>query len=84
MKSITVHNIDSDVAELLEKRAKEKGQSLNKTIKELLRKAFNLPDKDKEKRKGRFDEFLGMWSQSEFDEFEESLKDSRRIDKEGW
>lgn len=84
MKSITVHNIDSDVVELLERRAREQGQSLNKTIKELLRSSLNLPDPDKENKRKRFEEFLGQWSQEEYDQFTEAVKDTRRIDTEGW
>lgn len=80
-KSITIHNLDETLAQMIEQRAKEEGNSLNKTIKELLRKSLGI---SKNQKRADFSEFCGLWSDEEFKEFEENTKIFERIDPEDW
>lgn len=83
MKSITIHGMDETLAKHLQKQAYDQGQSLNITIKQLLRKSLGL-DKSKKTDSHRFDEFVGTWSKKEADEFENAIADLERVDKEEW
>lgn len=82
MKSITIHSIDDQLADLIKKKAEAKGASLNKTIKELLTSALGL-NRIIKKRKD-FSEFSGMWSEKEAEEFDKAVEDFEKIDKEDW
>jgi hypothetical protein len=42
VKSITIHGLDSRMVEGIERRAKERGTNLNKTIKELIAQSLGL------------------------------------------
>ena len=82
MKSITIHNIDEKTSFLIEKLAKKSGLSLNKTIKMLLQKALGH---EHELNGGNdFEEFLGIWSKDDFEEFEQRVKDLNKIDAFDW
>ncbi|MBV6640763.1 MAG: hypothetical protein KI791_08595 [Cyclobacteriaceae bacterium] len=83
MKSITIHNIDTETANLIESKAKESGLSLNKTIKMLLHKALGISN-SQQQNKESFKQFFGVWSQEEFEQFEENTKDFRKVDQNDW
>jgi len=84
MKSITIHNLDSRLAALIERRAKEEGISMNKLIKSLLAQALGLSPQPKLDRKEQFKNLFGSWSQEDFDEFEKHTEDLRTIDPADW
>ena len=84
MKSITIHGIDEPVYELIKSRARENGQSINRTIKKILEEALGVRPRDREGNRGVFEEFLGIWSEQERAEFEERTADLRAIDEEDW
>jgi hypothetical protein len=84
MKSITLHNLDDQLTELITRRAREKGYSLNRTIKELLNKALGItPDPEKDKKQ-EFMDLFGVWSDEEYQEFEEQTKTFHKIDPDDW
>ena len=82
MKSITIHNLDSDVAKAIEKIAKSTGLSQNKVIKRLLRKSLGMLET--QEQKADFSEFSGLWSEEEAREFEKTIKIFDQIDEELW
>ena len=82
MKSISIHKIDDQLLALIQKKAKEKGLSLNKTIKLLLYEALGLSQTSD--RKENFKEFCGIWSEEEADEFKKNTSDFNQIDAEDW
>ena len=82
MKSITIHNLDEKTTQLIQRRSKESGLSLNKTIKKLLQKALGISEPGKERED--FSEFSGVWNLSDYDEFMEHTIDFRGVDKEDW
>ena len=45
MKSITIHDLDEQLAKDISTYAKRRGLSLSMAVKELLRKRLNLPEK---------------------------------------
>ena len=84
MKSITLHNLDERLAELITRKARKNGTSLNRTIKELLNKALGItPDPEKD-NKQEFMDLFGVWSDKEYLEFEEQTKTFHKIDPDDW
>ena len=84
MKSITIHNIDEPLAELIESKARAEGLSINKTVKKLLEESLGVKPGEKAKHRSDFEEFCGIWSDSELAEFEDAAKDMRKVDREDW
>jgi negative regulator of replication initiation len=83
MKSITIHDLDSDLYKSIQSQATSQGLSLNKAIKQLLRKSLGLPHKYAEKRD--FSKFVGVWSKKEADEFDKIINEEfENIDEEDW
>ena len=82
MKSITIHNLDEDLARNIRQKARRQGTSLNKTIKELLRESLGISGK--KRAYADFSEFFGVWSKQEAKKIESALEDSERIDPEDW
>lgn len=82
MKSLTIHNIDADLANAIERMAKSTGLSQNKVIKVLLRKALSISEGEKPKRD--VSAFFGIWTQKEANDFDEAIKFFDQIDEEMW
>ena len=82
MKSITIHNLEADVAKAIEKMAEASGLSQNKTVKKLLRKALGMePTKAS---KPDFSEFCGLWSEEESEAFGKAVSAFDEIDETLW
>lgn len=81
MKSITIHDLDDALDRLIQEKADKEGTSLNKTIKKLLQQSLGL---SRQPKKHDFSAFCGIWSKKEYEEFERSVKDFERIDREDW
>ncbi len=82
MGSITIHSIDSDVDERLNRLAKIKGTSKNRLIKEILAQsvgAADLPQMTNE-----YHQFCGLWSREEYERFSSRKASNSRIDPEDW
>ena len=85
MMAITLHAIDDDLSLALQRRAAETGESLNRTIKDLLAVALGLsasearPDPD-------FMRFAGKLSRKDADEMRSFLKEANfsKVDAEAW
>jgi hypothetical protein len=84
MKSITIHGIDEPLAELIKSRAQSEGLSINKTVKKLLEESLGVKPHASGLHRSDFEEFCGIWSESELAEFEENSSDLRDIDSEDW
>lgn len=83
MKSITIHKLDDRTARLIELKSKETGLSLNNTIKNLLRKALGIQS-ETNRDKSDFQEFSGIWNESDFKMFQESTAAFGEIDDKDW
>ena len=80
MKSITIHGIDEPLVKLIKSKAKQEGLSINKTIKKILESSLGVKPKDYLDNISRFEEFCGIWTNTELSEFEkktEPLRESR-------
>lgn len=84
MKSITIHNIDEPLAELIKSKARSEGLSINKTVKKLLEESLGVKHREKAENLSDFEEFCGIWSDSELAEFENATKDMRKVNREDW
>ena len=82
MKSITVHNIDSEIVEFIEEKAREWDLSLNKTIKRILKKYKSESKPNNEKKD--FFQFIGKWTEEEFNEFQKNTEIFNKIDEDLW
>ena len=84
MKSITIHGIDEPLARLIRTKADSEGLSINKTIKKLLEEALGVKPRQKGLNRADFEEFYGLWTKSDLNEFEKKIIDLRRINYEDW
>jgi len=82
MKSITIHNLDTEMSIAIEKLAKSTGLSQNKMIKKLLRKSLGIGESPKPE--ADFSKFCGLWSEKESLEFNKAIKIFDQIDEELW
>jgi len=79
MKSITVHNIDQQLVELIEQKAKEWDLSLNKTIKKVLKGALTSANSNVELK-----DLAGTWSEEEYEQFNKNVELLSKVDLEDW
>ncbi len=84
MKAITLRNIPPNLSRRIERRAKEKGSSLNKTVIQVLEDALGASKKRTVQLHHDLDHLAGSWSEDEAAEFDEDLAAQRRIDPELW
>lgn len=85
MKAITLRNIPSELAKILEQEAAKTGKSLNKTVLTLLEKATGA--RGSARRPVRFhdlDDLAGSWTAKQAREFDGHLDELRPIDPEIW
>ncbi|MBI4860415.1 MAG: hypothetical protein HY815_09160 [Candidatus Riflebacteria bacterium] len=84
MKSITVHGIDDALATLIQDRARSEGLSVNKTIKRLLERALGAKPNAIDTSRAQFEEFAGVWSSGDLEDFEGATADLRKVDEGDW
>ena len=84
MKSITIHGIDDPLGKLIKSKAEAEGLSVNKTIKRILEQSLGVEPKDKEGNRAHFEEFCGLWSGSDLEEFETATGEFRQVNPEEW
>ncbi len=83
MKSITVHNIDDTLSDLIQAEARRNGHSLNMTIKNILHRSLTAKATGTS-NKIDLSEFIGTWTKDDYQEFIQNTKDQERIDWEEW
>ena len=83
MKSITIHKIDDETEQKLLELANKEGISLNRLIKKVLRESLGL-DKSSRNNKSDFADFLGVWSDSEAEAFQQNVAPLEEIHNEDW
>jgi hypothetical protein len=84
MKSMTIHGIDNQLAELIKSKAESEGLSINKTIKKILETALGVRPQPPQQNIDDFKEFCGVWNDDELKAFEEKISDIRAVDPEDW
>lgn len=73
MKSLTIHDVDDEMADAIKDVAKKSGLSQDRLIKKLLRQSLNLSKAPKSKQD--FSEFSGLWTAAEKEAFERAISD---------
>ena len=84
MKSITIHGVDEPLVDVLRSRARSEGLSMNKMINKLLEESLGVKPRHKDTNRTDFEEFCGMWSESDLCEFEKRTEEFRRVNPEDW
>jgi plasmid stability protein len=85
MKSISVHGIDGETEKALKERAKKRGLSVNKAVKELLAESLGLGDRPKDKdNRAAFADLCGIWTPEEAEEFQAASSDLKSVDSKDW
>jgi hypothetical protein len=86
MKSLTIHNIDDNLHRLIRQKAAVQGTSMNKTIKAVLFKSFDMrqPQSKPIDNSKYFRQFLGAWNKRDYAEFQKATKSFETIDAEDW
>ena len=77
--TISLRNIPSEVERAITETSRKEGISLNKATLKLLESSLKKPTVNHD-----FDEFLGVWSAAEAEEFDAIVKELRRIDPTDW
>jgi hypothetical protein len=81
LKNLTVRNVPSEVAEALDQERRRRGDSLNKTVIDLLRQGLGLGSG---KRSNGLASLAGTWSEGDSREFENAVAVFEQIDEELW
>ena len=84
LKSITIHALDDDTAELIRKKAEKEGISLNKTIKRLLRQALGLRESVQPDHREEFRDLFALWSDEEARELAKQVESFEKVDPSDW
>ena len=84
MKSITIHGLDHQLDNLIRKRAKKHGISLNKTIKNLLEESLGIKKLQNYDHSEDFMDLFGTWSEEDKKKCDGSISDIEKIDENDW
>ena len=80
--TLTVRNVPAELAEALMAEKTRRGESLNGTVIDLLRRGLGLaPDTSYDNGLGRH---AGDWSEEDLQEFEANTKMFQQVDEELW
>jgi len=85
VKAVTLRKIPPELVRVIERRSRQTGKSLNRTILEALEESLLNRSKKKERRLYHdLDWMVGSWTKEEADEFDGALAEQRTIDPEIW
>jgi plasmid stability protein len=78
MKQLTVRGVPDEVARRLERISRDKGQSVNTTVLEIIRQAVGVDER--RRRLARY----ATWTEDDLAEFQKALAGQRVIDESLW
>jgi uncharacterized protein (DUF1778 family) len=85
MKNMTLRGLETQLADSLQRAAKEEGKSINQFVLDTLKKQLGL---EKEKRftavHHDMDHLFGRWSEREFKQIQTKIDAESQIDEELW
>ncbi|MFH1980508.1 MAG: hypothetical protein ABIL58_01570 [Pseudomonadota bacterium] len=84
MKSMTIHGIDKQLADMIKARAVAEGLSINRTIKQILETALGIKPRPQDQNIDDFKEFCGVWGEADLKAFKERTADTRAVNPEDW
>ena len=82
MKTMTIRNIPSELAQALDKERRRRGLSLNRTVLALLRNALGV--QNAATRSNGLRQLAGTWSEAEYKQFEQAVAPFGEIDEAMW
>jgi len=77
--TISLRNLPPEVQKAIEDTSRRDGISLNKATIRLLEAALRKPAKNND-----FDEFFGVWSPEDAEQFDAALRQMRQVDPADW
>ena len=80
MRQLTIPDLDPEIDRKIRQIAKDRGQSLNQVIKEIIHKEFKISESPAASLK----QLAGGWTRKEAAEFALSIKSCEQIDEEMW
>lgn len=84
MSSITIHKMEDQLAKELKRKAQSESVSVNAMVKRLLSEALGIKVAQEPPYKGEFEQFLGLWSDADAQEFEANIADMNTVNPEDW
>ena len=85
MSTLTIHALDPVTEKRIRVKARKEKKSLNQILKELLSGAVGVSTSSfPENHLEEFQEFSGIWSDKDLDEFNQAISDLERIDEKDW
>ena len=82
MKTMTIRNISTELAQALDKERRRRGGSLNRTVLALRRNALGMPNAATHSNGLR--RLAGTWSEAEHKQFEQAVAPFGEIDEGMW
>ena len=82
MKTMTIRNISTELAQALDKERRRRDISLNRTALALLRNALGVPNAAT--RSNGLRQLSGTWSEAEHKQFEQAVAPFGEVDKGMW
>lgn len=84
MMAVTLRNLPKKLDQTIQRRAKEKGISVNKAVITLLEEKLGMKPKKPSVEYHDLDALAGSWTKAEADAFDKTLTKQRAIDPELW
>ena len=81
MKHLSVRNVPDDIADALDAERRRRGESLNRTVVDLLRLALGLGLRP---YRNGLERLAGTWTEEEYRRFEKAVACFEEIDEELW
>ena len=82
MSSITIHSIEPELNERLNKLAHTKGTSKNKLIKDILARSVGYGTVHEQQNE--YHRFCGLWSREEYEQFNAAQASNSQVDTGDW
>ncbi len=80
MSGIKITGIDDNIKQLLKKEADREGLTINEKIRQIITENFNINNS----KNDNFSEFLGLWDDDDYQEFQENTEELNKINDIDW
>jgi plasmid stability protein len=82
MRQLTIRDIPDDLEKQIRKVARNRGKSINKTVRELLQEALGIGTQPEKRRD--LSELAGVWDAEEAREFDRAIAVFEQVDEGLW
>ena len=86
MSTISIHGLDPVTERKLRDRARDRGQSLNSAIKELIEDGLapSYSSRRRDRNREMFADLFGTWTDEQATEFDRAVAELRVVDPRDW